>query len=93
MVEFVHGCPNLHVVHWKIFNWYGFIQYRSCVVFLTKLNYEINDGFIYLTTSGVGIGSLSLAAPVYLSEIAQPEIRGCMGAVFQVVVKFGILFT
>lgn len=50
-------------------------------------------GLFDLTHLGVGIGSLSLVAPVYLSEIAQPEIRGCMGAVFQVVVKFGILFT
>ncbi|CAL8109366.1 unnamed protein product [Orchesella dallaii] len=54
---------------------------------------QISMLYIGRFLTGVGIGSLSLVAPVYLSEISQPEIRGCLGAIFQVVVKFGILFT
>lgn len=42
---------------------------------------------------GFSVGALSLVAPVYLSEISQPDIRGFLGAVFQVTVTVGILFT
>lgn len=40
---------------------------------------------------GVGVGASSVAAPVYISEIAPPERRGRLVAMFQFNVVFGIL--
>ncbi|CAL8109368.1 unnamed protein product [Orchesella dallaii] len=43
--------------------------------------------------TGFSVGALSLVAPVYLCEISQSDIRGFLGAIFQVTVTVGILFT
>lgn len=51
-------------------------------------NYTIIPNFV-----GFSVGALSLVAPVYLSEISEPDIRGFLGAIFQVTVTLGILFT
>lgn len=43
--------------------------------------------------TGFASGSYSLVAPVYVTEIAEKEIRGKLGTYFQVQVNAGILFT
>ena len=40
---------------------------------------------------GVAIGLASAAAPVYISEVAPPEIRGRLVSFFQLAVTVGIL--
>ncbi|HYH13933.1 MAG TPA: MFS transporter, partial [Flavisolibacter sp.] len=42
---------------------------------------------------GLGVGASSVTAPVYISEIAPPERRGRLVAMFQFNVVFGILFS
>ena len=40
---------------------------------------------------GVGVGVSSVAAPIYISEIASAENRGKLGALYQFNIVFGIL--
>ena len=42
--------------------------------------------------TGLGGGAFSLAAPSFVSEIAEPRIRGALGALMQFQVTIGILF-
>lgn len=48
--------------------------------------------FLYMgrIVTGICAGISSLSAPVYISEIASPEIRGTLGSGFQLFVNFGI---
>ncbi|CAG7831041.1 unnamed protein product [Allacma fusca] len=43
--------------------------------------------------TGLCGGSFSLAAPVYISEIAQDSIRGTLGSALQLMINVGVLFT
>ncbi|QBE61872.1 sugar porter family MFS transporter [Pseudoduganella lutea] len=40
---------------------------------------------------GLAVGVVSLAAPVYISEVAPPRLRGRMGALYQMAIVTGIL--
>ncbi|XP_063228377.1 facilitated trehalose transporter Tret1-like isoform X2 [Bacillus rossius redtenbacheri] len=42
--------------------------------------------------TGMMGGAFSLTAPVYISEVAQKEVRGTLGACFQLMVVAGIMF-
>ncbi|KAI0321540.1 general substrate transporter [Amylostereum chailletii] len=41
--------------------------------------------------SGLGVGALSAAVPMYQAETAPPQIRGTMTATYQLFITFGIL--
>jgi len=41
--------------------------------------------------SGLGVGGLSAAVPIYQAETAPPQIRGAMTATYQLFITFGIL--
>ncbi|TFK27138.1 sugar transporter [Coprinopsis marcescibilis] len=41
--------------------------------------------------TGLGIGSLSMAVPLYNAEIAPPEVRGSLVALQQLAITFGIM--
>jgi len=41
--------------------------------------------------SGLGVGALSAAVPMYQAETAPPQIRGSMTATYQLFITFGIL--
>ncbi|XP_037043722.1 facilitated trehalose transporter Tret1-2 homolog [Bradysia coprophila] len=41
---------------------------------------------------GIAVGGTFVIAPVYIGEIAQSEIRGTLGTMFQLLVTIGILF-
>lgn len=41
---------------------------------------------------GVAGGAFCVAAPLYIGEIAQKEIRGTLGSYFQLMITIGILF-
>ena len=41
--------------------------------------------------SGLGIGALSVAVPMYQAETAPPQIRGTLTATYQLFITFGIL--
>jgi len=42
--------------------------------------------------TGLGGGAFSLAAPAFVSDIAEPRVRGALGALMQFQVTIGILF-
>lgn len=41
---------------------------------------------------GISCGGFCVAAPIYIGEIAQKEIRGICGSFFQLMITIGILF-
>lgn len=43
--------------------------------------------------TGFASGSYSVVIPLYISEIAENEIRGTLGTYFQLQINAGILFT
>ncbi|KAK7033159.1 MFS glucose transporter mfs1 [Favolaschia claudopus] len=43
--------------------------------------------------TGLGVGSLSMAVPLYNSEIAPPEVRGSLVALQQLAITFGIMIS
>lgn len=43
--------------------------------------------------TGIASGAFCVAAPLYIGETAQKEIRGTLGSYFQLMVTIGILFT
>lgn len=43
--------------------------------------------------AGLGTGGICVAAPMYIGEIAETDIRGSLGAFFQLFLTVGILFT
>ena len=68
----------------------------SAFVFIAgALGSAASDSFAVLTISrvviGVAIGFASAVAPVYISEMAPPDIRGRLVTMFQLAVTIGIL--
>ncbi|KAJ7756476.1 general substrate transporter [Mycena maculata] len=43
--------------------------------------------------TGLGVGSLSMAVPLYNSEISPPEVRGSLVALQQLAITFGIMIS
>ncbi|MEO8052343.1 MAG: sugar porter family MFS transporter [Acidobacteriota bacterium] len=53
-----------------------------------------NDPFVFIAArviGGLGIGISTVAAPLYISEIAPPQYRGRLAGMFQFNIVFGIL--
>lgn len=42
---------------------------------------------------GIGVGASCVLVPTYLSEIGEPSIRGTLGAMFQLFLTIGIVYT
>jgi SP family facilitated glucose transporter-like MFS transporter 8 len=42
---------------------------------------------------GIAIGAVSVAAPMYIAELAESSIRGALGTLFQLQITTGILFS
>ncbi|TFY82254.1 hypothetical protein EWM64_g1754 [Hericium alpestre] len=43
--------------------------------------------------TGMGVGSLSMAVPIYNAELAPPEVRGSLVALQQLAITFGIMIS
>lgn len=41
--------------------------------------------------TGLGVGSLSMAVPLYNAELSPPEVRGSLVALQQLAITFGIM--
>ncbi|KAF7327805.1 General substrate transporter [Mycena kentingensis (nom. inval.)] len=52
---------------------------------------EANSIFGGRFVTGLGVGSLSMAVPLYNSEISPPEVRGSLVALQQLAITFGIM--
>ncbi|XP_050435947.1 facilitated trehalose transporter Tret1-like [Adelges cooleyi] len=44
------------------------------------------------TLQGIGAGALCAVIPMYVGEISEPNIRGRLGAIFEVLAVFGVLY-
>jgi len=52
---------------------------------------EVNSFMLFRFLGGVGVGASSVAAPMYISEIAPPDKRGRLASLFQFNIVSGIL--
>lgn len=41
--------------------------------------------------AGLAVGGISVAAPMYVAELAEAKIRGTLGTFFQLQITFGLL--
>jgi len=69
----------------------------ECVVFVTGVIIQVTAFTSWVQValgrlvSGLGVGGLSAAVPIYQAETAPPQIRGAMTATYQLFITFGIL--
>ncbi|KAH9884210.1 general substrate transporter [Cubamyces lactineus] len=69
----------------------------ECVVFMVGVIIQITSFHSWVQfaigrlVSGLGVGSLSAAVPMYQAETAPPQIRGTLTATYQLFITFGIL--
>ena len=69
--------------------WIGALYLISAV--WSALATDVYSFIIARMIGGVGIGISTVAAPLYISEIAPPKYRGRLGGMFQFNIVFGIL--
>jgi MFS transporter, SP family, arabinose:H+ symporter len=69
--------------------WIGALYLISSV--WSALATDVYSFIIARMIGGVGIGISTVAAPLYISEIAPPKYRGRLGGMFQFNIVFGIL--
>ncbi|KAJ3488583.1 hypothetical protein NLI96_g2731 [Meripilus lineatus] len=69
----------------------------ECVVFIVGVIVQIASEHAWAQfavgrlISGLGVGALSAAVPMYQAETAPPQIRGTLTATYQLFITFGIL--
>ncbi|EGN97272.1 hypothetical protein SERLA73DRAFT_183939 [Serpula lacrymans var. lacrymans S7.3] len=69
----------------------------ECFVFVVGVIIQISSEHVWQQfavgrfISGLGVGSLSAAVPMYQAETAPPQIRGTLTATYQLFITFGIL--
>lgn len=69
----------------------------ECIVFIAGVIIQVTAFTSWVQImigrfiSGLGVGGLSAAVPMYQAETAPPEIRGAMTATYQLFITFGIL--
>lgn len=77
---------------------------RKPTILLTVVPYTIgwlmitfakHEAMVYVgrILTGIGGGGFCVIAPMYTTEIAQPELRGMLGAFFQFFLTIGILYS
>ncbi|EGI69874.1 PREDICTED: facilitated trehalose transporter Tret1-like [Acromyrmex echinatior] len=77
---------------------------RKWAIFLTAVPFaicwltlftirNINSIYIARFIGGIGAGAACVLVPVYVGEIAQPSIRGALGALFPLFFSLGIMFS
>ena len=63
--------------------------------FISALGSSVPPNFVFLIvarlTGGLGVGMASVLAPLYISEVAPPNIRGRLVALYQLSIVIGIL--
>lgn len=69
----------------------------ECVIFIVGVivqlasEHEWAQFAVGRLISGLGVGALSAAVPMYQAETAPPQIRGTLTATYQLFITFGIL--
>ncbi len=83
------GIPCNRLGRKKTLFWIGILYFISAVGTALAPSAEIFSVFRFI--GGLGVGASSVAAPIYISEIAPAERRGRLVALFQFNIVFGIL--
>ncbi len=83
------GIPSDKIGRKKTLFWIGILYFVSAVG--SALAPEVYSFMFFRFIGGVGVGASSVAAPLYISEIAPTAQRGRLVAMFQFNIVFGIL--
>jgi SP family arabinose:H+ symporter-like MFS transporter len=71
------------------------LMVAAMLFFISALGSAVPPNFIALITArligGIGVGMASVLAPLYISEVAPPKIRGRLVALYQLSIVIGIL--
>jgi MFS transporter, SP family, arabinose:H+ symporter len=85
----IGGWPTDHFGRRATLLWIGVLYFVGAVMSGLASNVYL---FIFARfIGGLGIGISTVAAPLYISEIAPPQYRGRLGGMFQFNIVFGIL--
>src|SRR5690606_11501405 len=83
------GIPAERFGRKKVLIWIGLIFFVSALG--SALAPEVISFMFFRFLGGVGVGASSVAAPMFISEIAPAKSRGRLVAAFQFNIVFGIL--
>ncbi len=83
------GIPSDHIGRRRTLFWVGVLYLSSAIG--SALAPEIVSFMVFRFIGGVGVGVSSVAAPMYISEIAPPRSRGKLVGLFQFNIVLGIL--
>ena len=87
--SFVGGRPTDRFGRKKTLLWIGVLYFVSAI--WSALASDVNSFMVARFIGGVGVGISTVAAPLYISEIAPPRFRGRLAGMFQFNIVFGIL--
>ena len=82
------GIPCDKIGRKKTLFWIGVLYFISALGSAIAPDPYLFSFFRFL--GGLGVGASSVAAPIYISEISNPENRGKLGASYQFNIVFGI---
>lgn len=85
----VGGWPTEYVGRKKTLLWIGLLYFVSAVG--SALAPEVYSFMFFRFIGGLGVGISTIAAPMFISEIAPPKYRGRLTGMFQFNIVFGIL--
>ena len=83
------GWPTDRIGRRPTLIWIGVLYFVSAV--WSGLATDVWSFIVARFIGGVGVGISTVAAPLYISEIAPPEARGRLAGMFQFNIVFGIL--
>ncbi|TWU63447.1 MULTISPECIES: sugar porter family MFS transporter [Crateriforma] len=85
----VGGWPTDHLGRRKTLIWIGILYFVSAV--WSALASDVYSFMLARFIGGLGVGISTVAAPLFISEIAPPAQRGRLAGMFQFNIVFGIL--
>ena len=85
----IGGWPAEYFGRKKTLLWIGILYFISAVG--SAFAPEVYSFMIFRFIGGLGVGISTVAAPMFISEIAPPEYRGRLTGMFQFNIVFGIL--
>ncbi len=87
--SFIGGWPTDRFGRKKTLLWIGVLYFVSAV--WSGLANDVYAFMVARIIGGLGVGISTVAAPLYISEIAPPDRRGRLAGMFQFNIVFGIL--
>jgi MFS transporter, SP family, arabinose:H+ symporter len=85
----IGGWPTEYFGRKKTLLWVGLLYLVSALG--SALTTEVYSFMIFRFIGGLGVGISTVAAPMFISEIAPPKYRGRLTGMFQFNIVFGIL--